>query len=331
MRYCYYLCDVFTDVRFGGNPLAVLPEAAGLSDAQMQQIAREFNFSETAFVFPAESAHTRRVRIFTPANEVPFAGHPNIGTAFALACAGAFGEIETSITVKFEERAGVVPIEIQRRRDGSLWCELTAPERLSLGKCIPAEVVARAVSLANADVASAHAPQVASVGLPFLMAELVDRSALARARVDFNGFEAIASQGIAPDVHLYVRSADDFDIRARMFAPADGVPEDPATGSANCALAALLAQRSEKADGHFHFRIAQGVEMGRPSVLEARAEKRAGDVVASWIAGTCASVGEGVIEVDPAPGESSGDATPLRERGIASPVSRTAGRTVGRS
>src|SRR5262245_62734741 len=99
MGYRYYICDVFTTTRFGGNQLAVLPEAAGLSDQQMQQIAREFNFSETSFVFPAEAGHTRKVRIFTPTTEVPFAGHPNVGTAFALATAGEFGVITTSITV----------------------------------------------------------------------------------------------------------------------------------------------------------------------------------------------------------------------------------------
>jgi len=301
MRYRYYLCDVFTDVRFGGNPLAVVPEADGLSDEQMQQIAREFNFSETTFVFPSESSHTRRVRIFTPTTEIPFAGHPNIGTAFALANAGEFGEIETSISVTFEEKAGPVPIAIQRRKRQAIWCELAAPESLSLGKTVSAQLVASAVSLAEDDIAVTHTPQVASVGLPFLMAELVDRSALKRARVDLDGFEAIARQGITPDIHLYTHSADEFDIRARMFAPTDGVPEDPATGSANCALSGLLAHHSEKANGRFDFRIAQGVEMGRPSVLEARAEKSDGKVVATWIGGSCVSVGEGVIEVDQEP------------------------------
>jgi len=320
MRYRYYLCDVFTDVRFGGNPLAVVPEAEGLSDDQMQWVAREFNLSETAFVFPAaESSQSRRVRIFTPTSEVPFAGHPNIGTAFALAQAGEFGAIDTSTMVTFEETAGAVPISIRRRRDGSIECELKAPEDLSLGGIVSAELVASAISLAETDIARAHPPQVASVGLPFLMAELVDRSALARARVDLNGFDAIAREGIAPDVHLYTRSADEFDIRARMFAPADGVPEDPATGSANCALAGLLAHRSEKPDGRFRFRIAQGVEMGRPSVLEARAEKREGVVVATWIGGSCVSVGEGVIEVERWARVSGARAAGLRDLSIGSP------------
>ena len=299
MRYRYYICDVFTDVRFGGNQLAVLPEAEGLSDRQMQQIAREFNFAESAFVFPPEAGHTRKVRIFTPAAEMPFAGHPNIGTAFTLATAGEFGEIERSIEVTFEEKAGPVPIAIQRRDGRGIWCELAAPEKLSIGKAISTELIAASVSLNESDIVSAtHAPQVASVGLPFLMAELKDRCALERARVQWDGLEAIAAQGVTPDIHLYVRSGDAFDIRARMFAPMDGVPEDPATGSANCALAALLSHYSDRSSGDFQFRIAQGVEMGRPSVLEARAAKRDGVVVGAWIGGGCVGFAEGFIEID---------------------------------
>ena len=299
MRYPYYICDVFTATRFGGNQLAVLPHADGLSDRQMQQVAREFNFAETTFVLPSEAGHTRRVRIFTPTTEVPFAGHPNIGTAFALATAGELGPIDASITVTFEEKAGVVPISIHRREGQPIWCELSAPERLSLGKTISARALAAAVSLAPDDVVTTtHSPQVASVGLPFLMAELKDRAALERARVNPDGLDGLIAEGVTPDVHLYTLAADDFDIRARMFAPRDGVPEDPATGSANCALAGLLSHYHAAADGSFHWRIAQGVEMGRPSVLEARAEKREGVVADTWIGGASVLVSEGLIEVD---------------------------------
>jgi trans-2,3-dihydro-3-hydroxyanthranilate isomerase len=263
----------------------------------MQQVAREFNFSESAFVLPPERGHTRRVRIFTPAAEVPFAGHPNIGTAFVLATMGAFGPVSTAITITFEEKAGLVPITI-RQREGRLWCELSAPERLSLGRTVTPESLASAVSLDASDVVvTTHLPQVASVGLPFLMAELAGRSALARARVNAPGFDALAAQGVTPDVHLYTRSADEFDIRARMFAPFDGVPEDPATGSANCALAGLLSHYSDVMDGTASWRIAQGIEMGRPSVLEASAEKRNGIVVATRIGGSSVLVSEGSIDV----------------------------------
>ncbi len=195
MRYRYYICDVFTEIRFGGNPVAVLPEAAGLSDELMQKIAREFNFSETTFVLSPEAGHTRRVRIFTPTSELPFAGHPNIGTAFALATAGELGEIDESITVTFEEKAGVVPIAIQKRREG-IWCELEAPQALSLGKTVSPKSLAAAVSLTEDDVViRAHAPQEVSVGLPFLIAELRDRSALERARPNVDGAEALIAEG----------------------------------------------------------------------------------------------------------------------------------------
>jgi trans-2,3-dihydro-3-hydroxyanthranilate isomerase len=298
MRLRYYTCDVFTDARFGGNQLAVLPEAEGLSDEQMQQIAREFNFSETTFVLPAQAGNDRRVRIFTPSQEVPFAGHPNIGTAFVLATIGAFGPLEAPRQVTFEESAGLVPVAIHRLEGERVWCELTAPQRLTLGKAVSAQSVAAAVSLAPEDIlTTAHAPQVASVGLPLLLAELGDRDALARAEPDISGFKGLAVEGIDPPfVHLYVRTSDDVDLRARMFAPLDGIPEDPATGSANCALAALLSQIDPAADATFSWRIAQGVEMGRPSVLQARTEKRAGAVVNVWIGGDSVLVSEGFIE-----------------------------------
>lgn len=298
MRYRYFICDVFTDTRFGGNQLAVLPEATGLSDRQMQQIAREFNFPESTFVFPPEAGHTRKVRIFTPATEMPFAGHPNVGTAFVLATAGELGPVEDSTAITFEEKAGLVPITIQKQ-DGRIRCELKAPQRLSLGKAVSAEMLAEAVSLDAGDIVTrTHPPQVASVGLPFLIAEIKDRDALKRARAHAPGLEAIQAQGITPDVHLYIHSGDEFDIRARMFAPFDGVPEDPATGSANCALAELLTTHKPEQDGRFQWRIAQGVELGRPSILAARTEKRNGEVVGTWIGGDCVLVSEGWIEAD---------------------------------
>ena len=300
MRYRYFICDVFTRERFGGNPLAVLPDARGLSDLQMQRIAREFNFSESTFVLPPENGGTRRVRIFTPTKEIPFAGHPNVGTAFVLASAGEVGELGDRAEIVFEENAGAVPVSIVRR-DGRIWCELRAPETLSLGATATPGMIAAAVSLAPDDVVSStHAPQVASAGLPFLFAELRDRAALERARSRMDGVDALVAAGLNPDVFMYVRSKskDDFDVRARMFAPVDGVPEDPATGSANCALAGLLAKHDARPSGEVRYRIAQGVEMGRPSVLEARVEKKNGEVVEIRIGGDSVMVSEGTIEVD---------------------------------
>jgi len=298
MKYKYYTCDVFTETRFGGNPLAVLTHADGLSELQMQQIAREFNFFETAFVFPSKAGHTRHVRIFTPASEVPFAGHPNVGTAFVLASAGEFGEIRSSSTVTFEEKAGLVRVTIHESHGKITSCELAAPQSVSFGKTIPPQLVASAVSLATEDIMTqTHHPQMVSVGLPFLIVELRDRSALQRAHTNISGLEALRAQGGSPDVHLYTRATDGFDIRARMFAPFSGVPEDPATGSANCALAGLLAQYTEEPSRSFSWRIAQGVEMGRPSTLIARAEKTAGVVQATWVGGACVLVSEGIIHL----------------------------------
>ncbi len=299
MKYRYYICDVFTETRFGGNQLAVLPQADGLGTELMQQIAREFNFSETSFVFPAKAGHTRHVRIFTPAREIPFAGHPNIGTAFVLAAIGELGEIKSSATVIFEEEAGLVSITIDEAGGKISSCELTAPQTLSLGKTLPVELVATAISVdAKEIVTKTHGPQIASVGLPFIMVELKDRSVLERTRINMSGFEAIKAQGIMPDIYFYTRANGDFDIRARMFAPLSGVAEDPATGSANCALAGLLAHYDEKADGDFTWRIAQGVEMGRPSRLIARAEKRDGVVRTTRIGGPSVMVSEGVLQLD---------------------------------
>jgi trans-2,3-dihydro-3-hydroxyanthranilate isomerase len=299
VKYRYYTCDVFTETRFGGNQLAVLPEAVGLSAQQMQQIAREFNFSETTFVFPARAGHTRHVRIFTPAREIPFAGHPNIGTAFVLASAGELGEIKSSLTVTFEEESGLVSVTIRESGGKVASCELTAPQSLSFGKTLPVELVAAAISIDPKEIVTkTHGPQVASVGLPFVMVELKDRSVIERARINMSGFEALAAQDVMPDVYLYTRVTDGFDIRARMFAPLSGVPEDPATGSANCALAGLLAHYSQDPNGSFTWRIAQGVEMGRPSTLIARAEKTDGVVQTTRIGGATVLVGEGVIYLD---------------------------------
>jgi trans-2,3-dihydro-3-hydroxyanthranilate isomerase len=294
MRYRFLICDVFTDRRFGGNQLAVLPEASGLSDAQMQQIAREFNFSESTFVLPSTTG-TRQVRIFTPVAELPFAGHPNVGTAFVLATIGELGEIGDATTATFDEKAGPVPVRIHRQGAG-FRCVLSAPEALSIGQAVDPTLIAAAVSVSPSDiVTTTHQPQVASVGLPFVFAEVRDRAVLGRMKVNVAGFEAIGAQGVPPNVLYYTRCKDDFDVRARMFSPLDGVLEDPATGSANCALGAMLCHYHDAGDGTFSRRIAQGVEMGRPSVLLAEADKHGGQVVAARIGGDSVLVCDGYI------------------------------------
>ena len=299
VQYKYYICDVFTKKRFGGNPLAVLPEADGLTDKKMQQIAREFNFSESSFVFAPENGNTRKVRIFTPALELPFAGHPNIGTAFVLASSGAIGDFHESTEIIFEEKAGLVPILLRKFDDSSIWCELQAPEKLSIGKTVSAEDLASAISVDSSDIiVDTHPPQQASVGLPFVIAELKNTQALEQASINIKGFKKLTSQYNTCFVHIYTHSNDEYDVRTRMFAPFDGMPEDPATGSANCALGGLLTYYNDSDSGDFEWKIAQGVEMGRPSYLKARTQKKDGEVTAAFIGGNSVMVSEGIIFVD---------------------------------
>ena len=297
MKYHYFICDVFTEQRFGGNQLAVLPDAQKLSDWQMQQVAREFNFSETAFVLPAETGHTRKVRIFTPTTEIPFAGHPNIGTAFVLAETGALGK-EIPDTVLFEEKAGLVSIEIQANLGSPTSFELKAPQVLTLQEFPAIRSVAKALSLREMEiVVTTHTPTVASVGLPFLFVEVLDLSVLSQVRIDMTGFDRLLVEGAVPYVHVYTPKKGSTDIQARVFAPLDGVAEDPATGSANCALAALLSHYRSERDGEFSWCVFQGIELGRPSTLRIRARKENGCVVASWVGGTCVMISEGWIDV----------------------------------
>ena len=185
--------------------------------------------------------------------------HPNIGTAFTLA---TIGDIDTDTTITFEESAGFVPIRV-RQQQNAVWCELQSPQSLQLGKTLPPDTIARCLSLEATDIVTTnHAPQEASVGLPFLIVELRDREALSRATPIAPYLHDVADSGTIPDVHAYVASRDDSHLYARMFAPLDGVPEDPATGSANCALVGMLAQIRSLGDGERCWQIKQGYENG---------------------------------------------------------------------
>jgi len=303
MQLNFVTVDVFTDRQFGGNPLAVVPDARGLSSAQMQAIAAEFNLSETTFVLPPQdAANTAQVRIFTPRAELPFAGHPNVGTAFVLAGAttGAARPV-TGDTMVFEEKAGLVRIKLLRDRSAVTGARITAPQGFSVGESISREVVASACSLAASDIDTrAHQPCVASCGTSFIFAAVTSRAVLAAAQPRIDIFTqqvpATAATGIPTGIHLYIETATPVaDIEARMFAPLYGVIEDPATGSANVALIALLASLGAEPDLRLERRISQGVDMGRPSLLIASAEKRAGKVVVAHIGGSCVPVMRGVI------------------------------------
>jgi trans-2,3-dihydro-3-hydroxyanthranilate isomerase len=299
MQRRYITVDVFTDRAFGGNPLAVVLDAGGLSTAQMQAIASEFNYSETTFVLPpGDRANDAQVRIFTVRSEIPFAGHPNVGTAFVLATQAA----KPPARLKFEEKAGLVPVEILTDEEKAVGAELTAPQPLGKFTQLRAEQAAACLSLTSADIRSdRHPPQIVSVGLPFLVVEVASRDALQRARPDAAAFARTFPCDGSDAVYFYTRDvppAEACDLQARMFHPgSSGLSEDPATGSATVAAAALLADLSSERDGELKLRIGQGVDMGRPSLLLTRVRKAGGAVVSAHVGGRCVQMMEGTFRL----------------------------------
>lgn len=303
LLYDYVTLDVFTDRMFGGNPLAVLPDARGLTTEQMQSIAREFNYSETTFVLPPEDENnTRKVRIFTPMAEIPFAGHPNVGTAVALAQLEAIGETVAGQRILFEEGAGVVSLILQGKGARIDAAEFIAPVINQFEDELPVEEAASALGLKPAQVVTKHhAPRIVSVGVRFLYVELADLEALAASEAAPGPVTRVSAARGLDGVFAYVRlgegAANGADVRARMYAPVHGVMEDPATGSANAGLANLLASLSKEPDATLRWKVDQGIEMGRPSRLNATAERRKGAVVEVRVAGGAVVACHGKINV----------------------------------
>jgi trans-2,3-dihydro-3-hydroxyanthranilate isomerase len=291
--YRYVTVDVFTTERFGGNPLAVLPEASGLSDAEMQAIAREFNFSETSFVLPPEDPdNTARVRIFTPTREMPFAGHPNIGTAVVLAWARLARREPVPEPFLFEEVAGLVPVAVRLEQGSVLAAELRAPVPFSRHAVLDPAGVAACLSLEATDVmVAAHPPQVVSVGTPFLAVELASLAALGRTRPNPVCWEAVLPCDGASSIYAYMRMPGDA-LRSRMFTRS--LYEDPATGSATAAVAALILDLSGQQQ--LALQVHQGVEMRRPSLLHATTRRESAGIVAG-VAGSCVPVMEGRLQL----------------------------------
>jgi trans-2,3-dihydro-3-hydroxyanthranilate isomerase len=295
--------DVFTDTRFGGNQLAVFPDARGLDTDQMATIAREFNLSETAFVFPADDpAHTRRLRIFTPAGELPFAGHPTIGTAHALAVLGHIPLTGDMTHIVFEEGVGPVPVAIRSRDGVPVFAELSVAKLPETGTPPPSRsALAELLSIEVADLTGGTwSPQSVSTGVPFLFIPVRDRNVLKRARVKPDRWEAILKASWAPEVFVFSRDPEreGSHIRARMFAPGLGIGEDAATGSAAAALGGYLAARDAAKDGTLRWVVEQGFEMGRPSILEVEADKVDGKITAIRVGGASVMVSRGEMEVN---------------------------------
>ncbi len=289
--YRYYWLDVFTQHVFGGNQLAVFPEAEGISDAQMQQIAREFNISETVFLFPPQTpTGTRRARIFTPGRELPFAGHPTIGAVHVLATVERGSQTSPPREVVLEELVGPVRVSIQEQGDragDALFIQLSAARAPEFREvAAKPETFAAPLRLEPADLQSDLPIGLVSCGTPFLILPVRNADALRRARLDADAWQQLVATGVLGTTdslwtnHVYpvtndasVRPAD---LRVRMFAPDLGVVEDPATGSAATTLAAHLARLSSQRDGTLKWTVEQGIEIGRPSTLYLEADKRDG-------------------------------------------------------
>lgn len=296
MSHRFVIADVFTEMAFGGNQLAVFPDAEGLSDRAMQALAREFNFAETTFVLPPQDPrHTRRVRIFTPRTEVPFAGHPTVGTAAVLACLGLIKMSGGATTIVFEEGVGPVAVEIQLGGTAA-FTRLGLEREVESPSTLPARTAAAAtLSLPEEAVLEAW---FASVGLPFCFIHLANKEAVDRAALDRTAWSASFAQAWSPNLFLFAGELSPASrLYARMFAPAYGIEEDPATGSACAALAGRLADRLPNHNGTFTWQIDQGVRMGRPSLIQASAEKRQGRTVKVKVGGSTVLVAEGRMTV----------------------------------
>ena len=311
MPYKYHTLDVFTEVAFGGNQLAVLPDARGLTDEQMTTLTREFNYSETVFVFPpSDPKNTRRVRIFTPGSELPFAGHPTVGTAFLLAAIGEIALDGDETRIVLEEGVGPVTVLVRSKDGKPYFTQLSAakmPERGPMSCDVATMASMLSLSVDDIDVAGPYAIEAYSAGVPFLFVPLRDLATLGRAKLNRDVWEKTIKDSWAPEVFLFTEHEEsvarggvtkgDAVLQARMFAPAMGVIEDAATGSAAAAFGGYLASRSSRKDGMLKYLVHQGVEMGRPSQLFVETDVAAGEVKAVRVGGASVLVASGELHV----------------------------------
>lgn len=301
-RYRFVTCDVFTSVPFGGNQLAVFPDARGIPEHRLLDVTREFNYSETTFVFPpVDPAHARRVRIFTPGGEVPFAGHPTVGTAHALAETGEIALNGDVTRIVLEEGVGPVPVVIRAEAGRPVFAQLSVAKLPEVGPPPPSrDDLARVLGLEVDDLLGGEwSPQSLSCGLPFLFVPLHDRNAVARARIRMDAWEATLRDAPVSEIMVFAPGGErpGTDYRARMFAPGLSVPEDPATGSACAALGGYLAARDPRRQGTLHWIVEQGFEMGRPSMLEVEADVVRGTVTAVRVGGATVLVSDGTMAI----------------------------------
>ncbi|GAA5174526.1 PhzF family phenazine biosynthesis protein [Niveibacterium umoris] len=288
----YWLADVFTRQAFAGNPLAVFPHGDLVDPAMMQAIASELNLSETVFVLPPDDpAHAARVRIFTPASELPFAGHPTIGTALLLASFAPHALPDGEHLLVLEEGVGPVPVRVTMQDGEALRAEFNTAQAPQFKPAPPDALIAQMLGLP--DDAILPGSGVASCGVPFLCVPLRDRAQLARAVPNGSAMHQ-GLDGLASGVYLYCDDGQNPDLlHARMFARGLGIGEDPATGSAAAALGGLLASRDARDTAELRWQISQGEDMGRPSRIDLSASRQGGAIAAVRVGGQAVFIGEG--------------------------------------
>ncbi|WP_353259182.1 PhzF family phenazine biosynthesis protein [Prochlorothrix hollandica] len=300
MAYRFYTLDVFSDRPFGGNPLAVLPQATGLTTAQMQQITREFNLSETVFVLPPETPQGAcRLRIFTPGQEVAFAGHPTVGTAFLLTSIGQVPLTGSETPLILEEGVGPVPVVVRAEGDRPVFSQLSAaqpPDFMAVDRDL-GDLAAMVGSEPEDFLGGEWEPEGVSCGMAFCYLPLASRSALVRAQLHRDRWQDLLGSSPFPHVYCFCFEPEDpsCSVRSRMFAPALGITEDPATGAAATALAGYLARRQPHTSGTLRWGVEQGVEMGRPSFLAVEADQVAGQTTAIRVGGRSVLISEGTL------------------------------------
>jgi trans-2,3-dihydro-3-hydroxyanthranilate isomerase len=292
MKYDFYILDVFSSEPFGGNQLGVLPNAQGISAEGMQKIAREFNFAETTFVFPPKDENaTARVRIFTPNNEVDFAGHPTVGTA----CALVYGSHVDTNDIVLEENIGLVSVAVEKEN------ELLSGTLTNTAPLVQPEETPNLKDLA--DVLSLNTDDLiegfyASVGLDFCFVRLASREVVDKVNVDKNALGKLFKDAWSSNIFFFAGELEhQSELYARMSAPFMGVEEDPATGSAVAALVGVAALRQTNIDGTYQMSVVQGVRMGRTSRMQANALTKNGLVASVGVGGAAAFTATGQIEV----------------------------------
>lgn len=299
MLHPFFTLDVFTGTPFAGNPLAVVLGASELTNRQMKNVAREFNLSETVFVTAPENPDNRaKVRIFMPTGELPFAGHPTIGTAVLLASLDGVSAADCDIQILLEEQVGLVPVQVTCVNGVWSGTLSTAVMPKPAGEAPSREQLAASIGLEPQAIGiEDHQPGIFDAGVPYLFVPLRDLDALNRAAVAEPAWSEMTAAAGTDGAYLYTAGTDGQDWRARLYAPAAGIPEDPATGSAAAAFPGQLNAARPLADGTHHWTIGQGIEMGRASDITLQADVAAGQFTAVRVGGKAVSVSRGMITI----------------------------------